>query len=72
MTDREEETTKFAKYAKKDAKIVFSERYKQCNNSARLKVDRLKEKTCAIEIALHVSPKLQTCDILPIIRSNFI
>jgi hypothetical protein len=36
MTEEEEETTKFAKGAKRDAKIVFKhERYKQGNNSDR-------------------------------------
>jgi|APIni6443716594_1056825.scaffolds.fasta_scaffold4246094_1 hypothetical protein len=36
MINGEEETTKFAKGAKRDAKIVFKdERYKQCNNSDR-------------------------------------
>jgi hypothetical protein len=54
MINREEKTTKFAKGAKRDAKIGLRTNATSMARTQidRLKVDRLKEKTCAIEIAL--------------------
>jgi hypothetical protein len=57
MMDGEEEATKFAKGPKREAKLLFKgESCRQCNFSVdRLKIDRLKEKTCAIITALQSS-----------------